>query len=94
MEAKCGLVMSGTMTAMFPVRPVFITCAARFGTKPSLLTAASTRLRVSGATFSGRLSVRETVAGWTPARAATSRIVTRLALPHDVRRYTDPERTP
>ena len=69
--------MSGTMTAMLPVRPVFITCAARFGTKPSLATAASTRRRVSGATFSGRLRVRDTVAGCTPTRAATSRIVTR-----------------
>ena len=43
MDAKYGFVMSGTMTAMTPVRPVFIFRAARFGTNPSRETAASTR---------------------------------------------------
>jgi len=69
--------MSGTMTATLPVRPVIRPRAARLGTNPSSRTAASTRCRVSGATRSGRLSARDTVAAWTPARAATSRIVIR-----------------
>ncbi len=82
--------MSGTITATFPVRPVMRPRAARFGTKPSSRTAASTRRRVSGATFSGTLMVRDTVAACTPARAATSRIVARCS-----RRTTpDPTRRP
>ena len=82
--------MSGTITATLPVRPVMRPRAARFGTKPSSRTAASTRRRVSGATFSGTLMVRDTVAACTPARAATSRIVARCS-----RRTTpDPTRRP
>ena len=76
-DAKWGFVMSGTITAMLPVRPVMSPRAARFGTKPRSRTALSTRRRVAGATLSGVLMVRDTVAAWTPARSATSRIVTR-----------------
>ena len=89
-DAKWGFVMSGTITATLPVRPVISPRAARFGTKPRSRTASSTRRRVAGATFSGTLIVRDTVAACTPACSATSRIVARCS-----RRTTpDPTRRP
>ena len=56
--------------------------------EPELPMAASTRRRVSGATFSGTLMVRDTVAACTPARAATSRIVARCSRRTHARPYT------
>ncbi len=49
--------------------------------KSELLHSTLDPLRVAGATFSGRLNARDTVAGCTLARAATLRIVTRLGVP-------------
>ncbi len=55
-------------------------CAARLGTKSISAAAASTRRRVSSATTTSRRSFRtnETVGCDTPARRATSLMVTRL----------------
>ena len=75
--AKWGLVRSGTITATLPVLPVISPRAARLGTKSSSATTASIRSRVAVATCSGRFRARDTVAACTPARSATSSIVTR-----------------
>ena len=64
--------MSGTVTSSLRVRSVRRFFAAAFGVKPRRVMAAMTLRRVAGATMSGWLSTRETVAVETPARLATS----------------------
>lgn len=77
-SAKKGFDTSKTITAMASLRPPRSRCAAELRTNPVASTASSTRLRVSCPTPGRLLSAFETVAGDTPARAATSRMVTRV----------------
>ena len=69
---KNGLEMSGMVTSSLRVRRVRRFFAAELGVKPRRVIAAITRRRVAGATMSGWLSTRDTVAVETPARLATS----------------------
>ena len=73
--AENELAMSGTTMPRLPVRRRASERATGFGAYRSSSAASSTRRRVPGATASGWVNTRETVAGETPARAATSRIV-------------------
>ena len=73
--AENELAMSGTTMPRLPVRRRASERATGCGRYRSSSAASSTRRRVSGATASGWVNTRETVAGETPARAATSRIV-------------------
>ena len=73
--AENELTMSGTTMPRLPVRRRASERATGFGAYRSSSAAASTRCRVSGATASGWVNTRDTVAGETPARAATSRTV-------------------
>src|SRR5690606_10424363 len=77
MKEKNGLLMSGSTTMMVAVRLMRRLRAETLGSYPSFLTAAATRRRVSGRPASGELRIRDTVAVDTPARRATSFIVTK-----------------
>ncbi len=61
---------------MVRLRPVRSWRAASLRMKPSSSIAARTRSSVGGATRSGRFSAFETVPSETPARLATSRMLT------------------
>src|SRR5215471_14305880 len=74
MSEKNGFERSGTVTRSFPERKVRRFFAVAFGTYPRSSTAFMTLRRVPGATMSGRLSTRDTVAVETPARLATSKM--------------------
>jgi hypothetical protein len=69
--------------AMF-VRPRARALPAACGIHPSADAVARTRARTSGATFSGLLKARETVAVETPAATATSCAVGGPAFPADL----------
>lgn len=68
------------MTPTVDERRVLKARAALFKTNPSSAAAFMTAVRVSGRTFSGWFSVRETVAMETPASRATSWAIGRRAL--------------
>ena len=75
-SVKNGLATSSTTRPIVRLRPARSWRADSFRTKPSSLIDAFTRSRVGRATISGRLSTFETVATETPARAATSLMLT------------------
>lgn len=79
MGASTGLVRSGTTTPMVPDRRVRRLRAVGSGWYPSASAAAWTLRDVSAVMRPGSagLSAREAVAGWTPARWATSLMVGR-----------------
>src|SRR5699024_6926683 len=69
---------SVTAIATTPVRPVRSVRAAAFGTHANSVMAACTSCLVSGRMWGSPFTTRETVFTDTPARPATSRIVTRM----------------
>ncbi len=75
-SVKNGLATSSTTRPMVRLRPALSWRADSFLMNPSSLIAAWTRARVRSATTSGWFSTLETVPRDTPARAATSLILT------------------
>ncbi len=75
-SVKNGLRTSSRMKPIELLLPALSCRAASLRTKPSWSIAARTRSRVAGATFSGRFKTLETVPRATPARSATSRMLT------------------
>ena len=75
-SVKNGLATSSTTSPIVRLRPARSWRADSLRMKPSSLMAARTRLRVGSATTSGRFSTLETVPRETPARAATSLMLT------------------
>src|SRR5262249_4646228 len=80
-SVKNGLDASRATYAMVRERPAASCRAEAFGTKPSRAIAASTRARVAGRTEDGWLSTLETVPTDTPARKATSLMLTDVMRP-------------
>ena len=75
-SVKNGFRMSGTISPTSVACPARSVAAEPFGTQPSVEIASRTRTRVDSVTRSGRLTTFETVPTDTPARSATSLIVT------------------
>src|SRR5215831_13647258 len=83
-KEKNGFEMSGTVTSSFPDLSVRRFLPAEFGTYRRISIARMTFRRVRGATTSGLLKTRDTVAVETPARLATAWILATedSAIPH------------
>ena len=73
---KNGFRMSGTISPTSVACPARSVAAELFGTQPSVAIASRTRTRVESVTRSGRFTTLETVPTDTPARSATSLMVT------------------
>src|SRR5690606_20805320 len=86
-SAKMEAEIVGMIAATMPERLDAIWLAAELGTYCSSTIASRTRRATSSPTSSGCRKTRDTVCADTPARAATSFIVTRLVAVRRLRRF-------